>query len=150
MMGCGAPRPSGLLGLKWGQSASAAPAALGLQCEHWQPWPGLAPYEVCHGGPARAFGLEAALVTFVRRDGALAGIELLFKQCADNASALRETLAAELNIEDGKVDYRTWASGELVRIEMRGNECAVTVTDGPLGKAYQKSRFRGGVNLGPR
>lgn len=150
MLGCGSQRPLGLLGLKWGQSASAAPAALGLQCERWQPWPDMAPYEVCYSGPVRVYGLEAGLIGFVRRGSELAGIELQFKDCAANLSTVYEGLAAELKIKGEMVDYRVWRTGEVLRIQMYGNDCAITVTDGPLGKAYQKEQFRGALYLGPR
>jgi hypothetical protein len=37
------------------------------------------------------------------------------------------------------------------RIERRGTECMVTVTNGELGKAYQAHRLRNGMPLlGPR
>lgn len=151
MMGCGAPRPSGLLGLKWGQSASAAPAALGLQCEYWQSWPGLEPHEVCNSrGPLRVYGLEASLIGFVRRGSELAGINLQFKNCEATLPTVYQGLAAELKIEDEMVDYRVWRTGEVLRIQMYGRDCAVTVTDRTLGKAYQKEQFRGALYLGPR
>lgn len=150
MMGCGSPRPSGLLGLKWGQRASTAPESLGVQCRRWQAWPDLAPFEVCHGGPVRVYGLDAALVTFVRKGEELAGIQLVFKKCRAHEAALRKALSAELELEDEAVGYRTWRSGEVVRIEMRGDECTVTVTDSALGQAYQKHRLRRRPILGPR
>lgn len=150
MFGCSSRSPSGLLGLRWGQVAATAPQTLGIECGNWQPWPDMAPFEVCHGGPVRVYGLDAALVTFVRKGNELAGIQLLFKDCAAHKQELQRSMAAELGIEDRPVDYRTWDSGEVMRIEMRGDECMVTVTNGELGKAYQEHRLRGRPLLGPR
>jgi hypothetical protein len=139
-----------VLGLKWGQRAKEAAPALGLECGSWQPWPDMSPYEVCHAGPLDAFGLRAALITFVRKEEDLAGVQLIFKDCIENGEALRAALAKELKLGDEVADYRTWQSGEVLRIEMHGSECTVTVTDAALGKAYQKHRLRGWGGVGPR
>jgi hypothetical protein len=149
--GCSSSRPPGMLGLRWGERASEAPGKLGLDCQTWDTWPGMEPFEVCHGGPAQAWGMEAALVTFIGNQDRLVGVQLVFKDCAARRAELQQALARELDLADENVEYHTWQSGEVVRVETRGTECLVTVTDSELGKVYQQHKLRSrGPNLGPR
>ena len=133
-MGCGPRVPTGMLGLGWGMPAAAAAARLGGTCTSWAPWPDGTSHQRCRIGPVKVLGAVALKVYIVSRDGALAGLVLNYAPCP-RPDLLAEAVARELSIDREYVEYTSWSTGEVVRLEQgTQQQCHVTVSDAVLGK----------------
>ena len=134
--------PDGLLGLRWGEDADAAAARLGMG-GGWTPWEGGGGFEARIDPDAEvdAFGARA-VPRLVRREGELAGAQLLFRREPGALERARAAVAEEYGIEpDGDVLSRAWKDG--ARVWMEGE--TLTVAGPALGDAFARELLRRGL-----
>jgi hypothetical protein len=153
----GQKAPTGLLGLKWGDDATAAARQLGLTIARWEPWIDPAfetALDLDH--PRAVLGTEG-LVRLVRAGGnQLDGVQVIYRACArDDARKrqLREGLGRDLHVKSPDVDvpYEVWADGSLVHFvgDPRDDTCTLTVAGPRFGNAFKAALLAGALgNLG--
>jgi hypothetical protein len=153
----GPKAPTGLLGLKWGDDATAGARQLGLTIARWEPW--IDPVfetgiDLDH--PRAVLG-AAGLVRLVRAGGKqLEGIQVIYRTCASDDTRkrqLRDGLRRELHVKSPDVDvpYEIWGDNSLVHFvaDPRDDTCTLTVAGPRFGKAFEAALLRGGLgNLG--
>ncbi|HEX2688730.1 MAG TPA: hypothetical protein VHN14_19040 [Kofleriaceae bacterium] len=153
----GQKRPTGLLGLTWGDDAAEGARRLGLVYDRWDPWIDPA-FEtgIDLGHPRDVLGAQG-LVRLVRADGKqLEGVQVIYRACAgDDARKrqLREGLRRELHVKSPDVDvpYEVWDDDSLVHFitDPRDDTCTLTVAGPRFGNAFKAFLLRGGLgNLG--
>lgn len=142
MMGMRSGPPDGVLGLRWGEDADAAAARLGMG-GGWTPWEGGGGFEarIDPDVVMDAFGARA-VPRLIRREGALAGAQLLFRSDPAALERARAAVAGEHGIDgrDGVLS-REWKDGSRVRLEGE----TLTVAGPAFGDAFARELLRQGL-----
>lgn len=140
----------GVLGLKWGEDASAAAARIGVQCAAWQPWVGGQGIEVCFDldHPVRAFG-GSALARVLRRGTALLGLQLVYPGCDEQKwQALRGAIEREFNLRSAEATpYYEYHDGSALHVsrDARDASCTVTVAGPEMARPFQELLLKQGL-----
>jgi hypothetical protein len=136
-------KPKGMLDIKFGDEASAAITQLGLVCGQWDLWEGGQPFQTCFDfdHSINVFEMQA-FVRLIREGSKIAGLQLIFPNCAERWDHLRDSVRREFDLStESKTDvYVTWGSGEAVHLlhDESSTSCTLTIAGAQFGQAYAK------------
>lgn len=143
LFGCGTARPSGMLGVEWGDDTAEVVTQLGLNCSTWEPWHVDNRFDRCVGGTLPVFDWTAEGSLFGENDQ-LVALQLSFNSCTSIYDDLLDAVTLEFETEPGS-NYTAWSSGEVVHLEDLRGRCVLTVTDATFGEVFQAYQIRLGL-----